>query len=129
MADTWYWDKGIQEDLDVGTGTSTVRNPGGGTLVGTQIGIHTLGLGQAATTAAWDPGSIAVGEKVSTTVTVSGAALGDFVLASFSLDLQELTLTAYISAANTVEVVIANLTSAAVDLASGTLKVLVLASR
>lgn len=126
---TAYYEKLVQEDLDVGISTATVRNPGGGTLVGTQIGIHSLSVGQLATTATWNPGEVAVGGKVSTTVTVSGAALGDFVLASFSLDLQELTLTASVSATNTVEVVLANNTGSAVDLASGTLKVLVLQSR
>src|SRR5574340_1155065 len=111
-----YYERICQEDIETGTSTTTKRNPGGGTLTATQVGVYTFSVGQAATTATWDPGSIAVGEKTSTTVTVSGATLGDFVLASFSLDLQELILTAYVSADNTVEVVVANLTAAAVDL-------------
>jgi hypothetical protein len=122
---TAYYEKIVEEDLDTGTGTSTVRNPGGGTLVGTQINLATFAIGGAATTATWDPGSVAVGSKVSTTVTVSGAALGDHVSASFSLDLQELGFSYSVSAANTVEVVLSNNTSAAVNLASGTLSVLV----
>ena len=125
---TAYYEKICQQDIDAGVGTGTKRNPGGGTLTTTQVGVHTFGIGQAATTGTWDPGSVAAGGKVSTTLTVSGAALGDFVLRSFSLDIQELTLTADVSATNTVEVVLANLTGSAVDLASGTLKVLVLQS-
>ena len=122
------YEKIVQEDLNVGVGAVTVTAPGGGTLASTQIGIHSLAVGQVKVTATWDPASVAAGSKISTTVTVSGASLGDFVLASFSLDLQELTLTCYVSASNTVEVVLANLTGSAVDLASGTLAVLVLKS-
>ena len=122
------YEKIVQEDLNVGVGAVTVTAPGGGTLASTQIGIHSLAVGQVKATATWDPASVAAGSKISTTVTVSGASLGDFALASFSLDLQELTLTCYVSASNTVEVVLANLTGSAVDLASGTLAVIVLKS-
>ena len=122
------YEKIVQEDLNVGVGAVTVTAPGGGTLASTQIGIHSLAVGQVKATATWNPASVAAGSKISTTVTVSGASLGDFVLASFSLDLQELTLTCYVSASNTVEVVLANLTGSAVDLASGTLAVIVLKS-
>lgn len=123
------FEKVVQEDLNVGTGSVNVTAPGGGTLASTQINVSSLAVGQLAVTATWNPGEVAAGSKVSTTVTVSGAALGDFVLRSFSLDLQELTLTADVVSANTVEVVLANLTGAAVDLASGTLKVAVFAAK
>ena len=123
-----YFERVCQQDIDTGVSTGTKRNPGGGTLTTTQVGIHTLAVGQAGATATWDPASLASGSSVSTTVTVSGAALGDFVLASFSLSLSGLTLSAYVSAANTVTVVIGNHTGTAVDIASGTLKVLVLKS-
>lgn len=123
-----YYERLVQEDLNCGIALTSKRNPGGGTLVATQIGIHTLGIGQAATTATWNPGSVAAGSSTTTTVTVSGATLGDFVLASFSLDLQGLTLAHYVSSSNTVTVVLSNMTASAIDLASGTLKVLVLRS-
>jgi hypothetical protein len=61
-------------------------------------------------------------------VTVTGAALGDFVLVSFSLDVADLTLTAAVTATNTVTAQLSNLTGSAVDLGSGTVKVLVLKS-
>ena len=124
-----YYERLCQEDLNTGIGTTSKRNPGGGTLAATQVGIHTLAVGQAQVQAVWDPPSVAAGSSVTTTVTVPGAALGDYAHASFSLSLQGLQLTAYVSAANTVTVVLGNLTGVAVDLASGTLSVLVLKSR
>ncbi len=123
-----YYELLGQEDLSVGITTFVKRNPGGGSLTATQVGIHTLAVGQVATSATWDPSSVAAGGTQSTTVTVSGAALGDFALASFSLDLSGLTLSSYVSATNTVTVVLTNLTGAAVNLSSGTLRVLVLKS-
>ncbi len=71
----------------------------------------------------YDPPSLAVGAGVTTNVNVAGAALGDFARASFSLDLQGSTLTAWMSAANTVSVRFQNGTAGAIDLASGTLRV------
>ena len=47
---------------------------------------------------------------------------------SFSLDVTDLTLTADVTAANTVTAVLANLSGGAVNLSSGTLKVVVLKS-
>ncbi len=70
----------------------------------------------------YDPPSLAAGEGVTTTVTVAGAALGDFARASFSLDLQDITLTAWVSAADTVSVRFQNGTANAIELGSGTLR-------
>jgi hypothetical protein len=72
--------------------------------------------------ATYDPGSLADGAGASTTVTVTGAALGDFAAVSFSLDLQGITLTAYVSAADTVTCRFQNETTGTLDLASGTLR-------
>ena len=124
-----YYERLVQEDLNVGTSTTSKRNPGGGTLAATQIGIHTLGVGQVASTSTWSPGAIANGAQVSTTITVSGAAVGDFVLASHDKILTSaLIISAHVSAANTVTVVIANLSGGSITPASGTLKALVLKS-
>jgi len=71
----------------------------------------------------YDPPSLADGAGVTTTVTATGAALGDFAQAVFSLDLQGITLSAWVSATNTVSVRFQNESGAAVDLASGTLRV------
>jgi hypothetical protein len=66
-------------------------------------------------------GLIANGTSLSEPVTVNGAVLGDHATAAMSISLQGLTMTAYVSAANTVTVVLANLTGAPVTLGSGTL--------
>ena len=75
--------------------------------------------------ATYDPGSLADGAGATTTVTATGAVLGDFALASFSLDLQGISVTAYVSAADTVSVRFQNESGGVLDLASGTLRVLV----
>jgi hypothetical protein len=73
--------------------------------------------------ATYDPPNLLTLTGASTTVAVTGAALNDFALASFSLDLQGVTVTAYVSAADTVTVRFQNDTAGTLDLASGTLKV------
>lgn len=74
----------------------------------------------------YDPASIADGTGVTTTVSVAGAALGDFVLVSFSLDLQGIILTGYVSAAGTVSVRFQNETGDAINLESGTITAVVI---
>ena len=118
----------LSEDLQLGSGAGTKPNPGGGELTGTKVGIQSFAVGGAAVTDTWDPGSVAAGGQVTKDITVPGAALGDFVLKSFSLDVEDLKLSADVTAANTVTAILSNLTGAAVDLGSGTLKVLVLKS-
>lgn len=73
--------------------------------------------------ATYDPASLADGAGVTTTVTCTGAALGDYAIASFSLDLQGITLTAWVSSANTVSVRFQNESGGVIDLGSGTLRV------
>lgn len=73
--------------------------------------------------ATWNPGSIAGGAEEAATVTVTGAALGDYAVASFSLDVTDLVLDAQVTAADTVTCVLANNTGGAIDLASGTVYV------
>ncbi len=76
--------------------------------------------------AVFNPANLVDGAGVTTTVTVRGAALGDMVLGvSFGVDLQGITVTAYVSAANTVAVRFQNETTGALDLASATLRVIV----
>lgn len=76
--------------------------------------------------ATYDPASLVDGAGATTTVTVTGAALGDFVTGvSFSLDLQGISLTAYVSAADTVSVRFQNESGGTLDLASGTIRVMV----
>ena len=76
--------------------------------------------------ATYDPASLIDTAGATTTVTVTGAALGDFVpMVSFDKDLQGITVTAYVSAANTVSVRFQNESGGTLDLASGTLRVVV----
>jgi hypothetical protein len=77
-------------------------------------------------TATYDPPNIVDGAQATTDITVTGATLGSTALPSFSLDLQGITVTAYVRVANSVRVVFQNETGGALDLASGTLKVTVL---
>lgn len=90
------------------SGSSFVNPPPGSEFVGT---------------ATYDPANLADGAGVTTTVTAVGAALGDYVTATFSLDLQGITLTAWVSAVNTVSVRFQNESGGALDLGSGTLRV------
>lgn len=127
---TRVYERIVQQDLNVGTGTTTITNPGGGTLPANQVGIHSLGVGQAATTATWNPGAVAAGSYASTTVTVTGAAVGDFTVASHDgiAAASILTISARVEATDTVRCVIFNPTGASITPSSGTLKVLVLKS-
>jgi hypothetical protein len=76
--------------------------------------------------ATWDAASIADGDEVAVDVTVPGAALGDFAMASLSVDVADLVLSVAVTAANTATAVLANNTGGAVDLASATLRVRVI---
>ena len=73
-------------------------------------------------TAVHDFGSLAdgVGETVALTG-CNGVSLGDPVSVGFSLDMQDMVLTAYVSAANVIEVRLQNEGAATVDLGSGIL--------
>lgn len=73
--------------------------------------------------ATYDPPSLADGVGTTTLIFVTGAALGDFCLASFSLDLQGITVTAYVSSTDNVSIRFQNESGGVLDLASGTLRV------
>lgn len=78
-------------------------------------------------TAVIDPASLVdAAGATSADVAVAGAALGDFVLVSAPYDLQGITVTAYVSAANVVKIRLQNESGGTLDLASGTWKVKVL---
>jgi hypothetical protein len=132
----WGWanpdlkyEKVVEEDLNVGTSMVWVTAPNGGALRGTQVGIHSVALGQKRYTATWAPGSIAAGGSATTTVTVPNAEVGDFVMVSHDQILtSDLRILANVQAADTVQVVIHNPTAAAVTVASGTVAVIVFES-
>lgn len=127
VVETW-----MAEDLEYGIGNTSKTHAGGGVLNGHQISLSsfsTAGPAGTAPSVVWDPSTVANGASVNTTVPVPGAAFGDFAIASFSLDLQGATLTAYVSAPNVVTVVLANLSGGVLDIASGTVRVLVFKTR
>ena len=74
----------------------------------------------------WDAGSIADGDEEAKEITVTGANLGDYVLASLSIDVADLVLSAQVTAAGTVTASLLNNTGGAIDLASATLYVMVI---
>lgn len=88
---------------------------------GTQFRMLTWPVLEASAT--WDPGSLADGAGETKVVTVTGAALGDFVQVSFSADITDMTLSAYVQAADTVECRLQNESGSVHDQASGTVYV------
>lgn len=123
VVETW-----MDRDLDLGIGDTTKTHQSGGTISGHKINLTTFstkGKGGEADTAAWAPGAVASAGKKEVDVTVQGAALGDMAWASYNKDLQGCGFSAYVSAENTVTVVINNNTGGSKTIASGTLKVLV----
>jgi hypothetical protein len=91
----------------------------GTTMFGCSGGLASILAGSAT----YDPANLADGAGVTTTVTATGAAVGDFAEASFSNALQGIILTAWVSASDTVSVRFQNESTGAIDLASGTLRV------
>jgi hypothetical protein len=74
-------------------------------------------------TATYDPPSLTNGSGDTTTVTCTGAVIGMFASASFGVALQGITVTAWVSATDTVSVRFQNQTGGTIDLASSTLTV------
>jgi len=71
----------------------------------------------------WDPASIGDDAEAEVDVTVPGAKLGDMAFVSLEVDTQDLVISAAVTAANTVTVVLANTGGSARDLASHTVNV------
>lgn len=75
--------------------------------------------------ATYDAGSLADAAGETTTVTVPGAVLGDACVASLGVSAAAITVTCYVSAANTASVRLQNESGGTLDLASTTLRVFV----
>jgi hypothetical protein len=67
--------------------------------------------------------SLASGAQTTTTVNVTGVALGDFAIASLDIDLQGIVMQAYVSSNDVATVILYNGTAGVLDLASATLRV------
>ncbi len=75
----------------------------------------------------WNVGSLVDGAgETSGNITVTGAALGDFVIVSAPVNMQGLIAYGYVSAANTANIRVQNESGSTVDLAEGTWKVRVI---
>jgi hypothetical protein len=74
-------------------------------------------------TQTWDPPSLTSMTKTDITVSVPGAVLGDFAVASHSLDITGCMLTAIVSAASTVTVSLLNISGGSINVGLGTLAV------
>ncbi len=107
--------------IDLVDAVNTTRVEPDNSFVGMETG-DVLNNVYLAGSTTYNPASLGDGVGATTTVTVSGAVLGDFAEASFSLDLQGITLTAWVSAADTVSVRFQNESTGTIDLASGTLR-------
>jgi len=107
----FLWDESADGVVLVGnlvqTGTATLNS---------SLGLKLAG----ATSFTWDPASLNDGAQEAKDVTVTGAALGDFVLVGAGIDVTDLLVSATVTATNTVTVVIANETGGTVDLDSST---------
>jgi len=90
-------------------------------------GILQISQGGLIGTLVWDPGNLIDGTgETSGNITVTGAIFGDYVLVGAPYDLQGITCTAYVNAADSVRIRLQNETGGTIDLASGTWKVKVI---
>jgi hypothetical protein len=105
--------------------TLTLNNPSFATSFANQIG-DILGVGRplVALTGTWAQGSVGMSDGQGFTIpgsglTVSGAAVGDFVLISSDQDVQGVTVTGYVQSANTVYARVQNETGGAITISAG----------
>lgn len=89
----------------------------GSDVIGTPVAKH------LSATATYDPPNVTSGSQTSTTITVTGAAVGDVANCGHSTITADLwQIACYVSAADTVRVVLKNHSGGAIDAASGTLR-------
>ena len=92
-------------------------------------GLSYRSIGRLSGSVTWDPPSVGSGSQTSTTVTVTGAAVGDPVSVGFSTAVPAgALLVGSVTATNTVTVTLLNSVGSPVDLASGTLTAVVFKS-
>jgi len=106
-------------------GTVVAEN---GFKVGTAASSTTAISGVYEGSETYDAGSIADGDEEVGELTITGAALGDYCLVSLSIDIADLAADAHVTAADTVTYQLLNNTGGAIDLASATVKVLVIST-
>ncbi len=80
------------------------------------------GLAELVGSKTYNPASLANGATANTTVTVTGASVGDVAEAAFAEDMQGVMLHAYVSASDTVTCYFHNISGGTVDLGNHTLR-------
>lgn len=108
--------------MDGVTATTAEINTGCDGILAAAAEINTVCDGVLTGSGTVDVASIAADANGTLTITVTGAALGDFAIFSAGVDLAGLIATCYVSAADTVTVNLENQTAGAIDLASTTWK-------
>ena len=108
--------RALLDDADAATQVATLG------FAATVAEVNTVCDGILEGNAVWDPANIVDGTFVTTDITVTGAAIGDFVLVSPGVDVTDLIVSATVTAPDTVSVVLQNETGGAVDLGSSTWK-------
>lgn len=112
----------LTKQLGVNTGQNSIRYQDDDGFIRDRLTFKT----NDAIAAAYTPGTIAAGATASTTATVTGAKLGWVAMASFSLSLSGATISAAVTAADTVTVTITNNTASPITLGAGFIRVLTL---
>lgn len=113
----------VQAGLVVGTPTGA--DPGAGKINATDLQSNGRSIVPLVGSVTFDPASTLTGNTAVTSLTVTGAAVGDFAICSFSNDLQNQFITAEVTTTSTVECIFRNETGATIDLLSGTLRAMV----
>jgi hypothetical protein len=94
---------------------------------GLALGDNDLFTGVLNGTSIFDPASLTTYTgTASSAITVTGAALGDFVIVAVPIDLTGVIASGNVTAANTVKITVFNATAGTLDLASSTWKIKVL---
>lgn len=109
----------VLENIYAPAATLTLNSPPANVLVARNVNFSNYALNGSAT---FNPASLADGAGETTTITVNGAELGDFAVASFSLTTSGITITAWVSATDTVSVRLQNESGGPLDIDSGTIR-------
>lgn len=101
-----------------------VPKAGKGVAIGDGAGVASFSKILTAT-ATWDPASLSAGQTTGTAITVTGAAVGDIVMATFPIGARSMLLSGHVQATDDVRVMLYNGEVTTQDVGSGTLRVLV----
>lgn len=81
MTGALVYERAVEQDFDIGIGEVEVTAPTGGKMKGRRVNIASFAF--ATYSGAWDPGAVAAGSYVSTSIPITGISNGDFLMVSF----------------------------------------------